>query len=492
MIEKFPKDIIFEIQNYLSNKDITNLKCCCKILNKNIILTKKILENINWTYVACSYDLHERFMFEYRRYMRWDILLKYQYMSEEFIEKMISEELKLKEGRHYIYFGDLIENKKLSMKFIKKYKNIIDRYHLLIVLLDNQDLDEDFVREYDGCISSILTSQNLSEKFLEKYTREHLMEIITTQKLSEKFLIKYAVPYLSAYLLLDKYILKYQKVSKEFIEKYITRADNNIIYAFIYQDYDIIPYGHNIKALDWEKISTKPLPIKFIEKYSKYIKWERLPYSNGKLMMNKKFMKKYIDKFDLKVLLNRKLLPLDFIYKISKKLDEEDILKIIQNFTLTSYNIEQLIDVTKASETIWEHICFFVILTGHFLDKYMDYINKYSAVVHNLLLFSKDHIIKYGKIYGIENVVKNTLMNEDMLEYFIEEIDKKGLWRTIFYSQALTQNFMIKYIDNFIEYILENRHYEHVQYYGPELLKILQQKMDEEDFKKIFSNYMGF
>jgi hypothetical protein len=246
--------------------------------------------------------LSERFLRNYGSMIYcWDDILKYQCLSEEFIDEYINR----------FEFRKIFVYQKVSEKFIEKYKSRIEDWSQII---ESQKLSEKFIEDNfidEEYWETIFIFQILSESFIEKYYKklwiqysnknieEILLIILRNQKLSEKFIINWLLPQFSNLEDIKKNkeiisnILHYQSLSEYFLEKYVDEKT---------KDYYVSFRKTNISK-------------KYVEAY--------ITRKNGSIMnsiirnyqLSEKILEKYIDKIEKQSLFFYQKLSNEFILK---------------------------------------------------------------------------------------------------------------------------------------------------------------------------------
>ena len=212
-------------------------------LNKELGLSFKNNASINHIRVASDYKLSEGLIDEiveiYSKHKPvnrlLNVIVSYQSLSEEFIEKhkyevdwfLISLNQNLSEEfikKHFdkINLNLVCENKVFSDDFIEKYYKKINSN----VLCRKQKLSEKFIENHLDYLDIYLISkyQKLSESFIDKHKKVlYWPEICIFQKLSEDFIENHL-----DYIWWDE-IFKYQKLSDGFIKKYQNKVNFSIV-----------------------------------------------------------------------------------------------------------------------------------------------------------------------------------------------------------------------------------------------------------------------
>ena len=234
-------------------------------LNKELVLSFKNNASINHIRVVSDYKLSEGLIDEivevYSKHKPvnrlLNVIVSYQSLSEEFIEKHISN----------LNFRLISFFQKLSEDFIERHKYEVNWF--LISL--NQNLSEEFIKKHFDKINLNYVCENkvFSDDFIEKYYKKIDSNVLCKkQKLSEKF-IENHLDDLDIYL-----ISKYQKLSESFIDKHK-------------------------KVLYWREICIfQKLSEDFIERHLDYIWWDEI-FKYQKL--SDRFIKKYQNKVNFSI-----------------------------------------------------------------------------------------------------------------------------------------------------------------------------------------------
>jgi len=123
----------------------------------------------------------------------WIEISKYQYLSEDFIEKYKNE----------VYWGCISAYQSLSEDFIERYQDKVNWCWISM----HQSLSEEFIEKHENKVywNCISRYQSLSEEFIEKYKDKLNWGYISKcQSLSEKFIYKHQDK-ISYYNCLNKY-----------------------------------------------------------------------------------------------------------------------------------------------------------------------------------------------------------------------------------------------------------------------------------------------
>ena len=169
------------------------------------------------------------FLKQFKNKLDFKKVIVYQLLSEDFIEEII-EDLKNKDEDLEDYLIDICRCQDLSEDFIRKFsiKKFSDRWFWYYISM-HQKLSEDFIREFKDKVywQGICMNQKLSESFIREFKNELGLEYISTyQELSESFIREFKDEWNWSY------ISKFQKLSEDFIEEFKDRVDWHNIYVF--------------------------------------------------------------------------------------------------------------------------------------------------------------------------------------------------------------------------------------------------------------------
>lgn len=167
-----------EAREYYSlfDKDLWGDISCYQILSEDFM--REFKDKIEWGTVCANQQLSDNFIIEFKDRVEWDYICSYQKISEKVIDRCIE----------HINWEKIATYKKLDINFIKKYKKyLFKNEHIIELLLERQELPEDFIRKNKKLYSSthfidkIVRYQNISfefKKILIRKSREKLMEFI--------------------------------------------------------------------------------------------------------------------------------------------------------------------------------------------------------------------------------------------------------------------------------------------------------------------------
>lgn len=210
-------------------------------INENWIIPnpKKII----WKEFCRDNILTEGFMEKYIQYIDFESISRYQSLSEEFIEKykdkvdwyyicshqIMSEEFMDKMYDYLIIDKVIIKHKKLKEWFIDKYLDDIN----IITLVINQRLKLNYI------------FQLMKKINFKIYSEEEVMRwILEKQKVNEKFIIEY-IDLMDKYNICWPLIVKYQKLSENFMDKYSDKL--NWSYIARHQKFSLKFYNNYIE-----------------------------------------------------------------------------------------------------------------------------------------------------------------------------------------------------------------------------------------------------
>jgi hypothetical protein len=139
---------------------------------------------VNWEIFSSYSGLSEEMIEEFKYYVKWHCILKYQKLSNSFIEKMVNN-----------FVNRAIYKPKMDMLWecLSVYQNAQHENNLNWILLsENQNLSENFIEKYKDKIdwNCISRCQKLSTKFIEKYKdKVYWKTILYRQKLNDILII---------------------------------------------------------------------------------------------------------------------------------------------------------------------------------------------------------------------------------------------------------------------------------------------------------------
>ena len=257
---------------------------------------------------------------------------------------------------------------KLNDEFGFEYKDnkSIDTVQIIIEHKLSEDIIEELIKNnnfhssLDNSLNIIVSHQNLSENFIEKYIKILNGVLVSTyQKLSEDFIEKYSV-YLDW---LE--ISRFQTLSEHFIEK-------NIDKLFLNYVCENVEFSEN-----------------FIKRYYKNFNLQTLC---KKVSLSEKFIENHLDYLDIYLISKYQKLSENFIDKYKENLD-------------------------------WREICIYQKLSEDFIENHLDYIwwdeiFKYQKLSNNFIskYYEKSSFVivaNYNKIN--ENLIRN---NEELLNMY--------------------------------------------------------------------------
>ncbi len=393
---------------------------------KELIQIDFIKEQIDWNNIAYCPNLSEDFIIEFQDKLSFYIISREQTLSEDFIIK----------------FQD-----KVNWSHISQY----------------QKLSEDFIWEFRDKLhwKKISEYQILSNTFIRKCaTYVNWIKIFVYQELSMYF-IEECVNTLLSYIGYIEIIIRYQKVSKEFILKYIHEVsiehvleyqelDEEFIIYLIENDYITEDYHWDL-LYQYQKLSNEFIEIfidTFIERMSVFdiIKYQKLPKDILKIIINSSIVPtsiKYIDDSEttdynsdastisinmfrhikiINYIIEYQILSDDFIKELLKDgFLECSMNKLCVYQQLTESFINEYID-----EFNIEDILYFQNVSGQFLEQYMNNTN-YVEIISQHQSLSKDFVRKHQNRLNLKLVF-------DYHEYpkeFIEEFSDALRWRNI-------------------------------------------------------------
>lgn len=284
-------------------------------------------------------DLDKEFMFKYKEYLNWKILLV------RYAHKFTFEELDL--------LLPIIRNRKLHWEFIttqtfnEKQLDYFLKEHIYNShwIFRWQKVSEKFIDDHfsKGDMSDICEFQALSEEWL----RKHIEDINTSiyggkicwdkisqyQVLSEKFMKDFN------HKLDWRALPKYQNMSNKFIKEY---ADKFWWGDFPYDKLSEEFIEEMADRIYWPELcKRKKLSNQFIEKWAYKIDWFKLCYFNK---VDSSILSKYADKldFDWSVLTDRQDLSEEFLREFANKIEWTRIIrsrKLNENFIREMYNV---------------------------------------------------------------------------------------------------------------------------------------------------------
>lgn len=153
-------------------------------------------------------------------------LIWYDVLDEETLEDyIIPKQKNNKEIMDMIFTQDT-----LSIEFIERHVDIIDKFNLWKTVCANQELSENFIEKHKGKVAwkNIVKYQTLSEDFIEKhlnYIKSFSSDLLQVMELSEQFIEKH----MNVFKLVD--LARYQTFSREFRDKYFNV--NDYIYKLV-------------------------------------------------------------------------------------------------------------------------------------------------------------------------------------------------------------------------------------------------------------------
>lgn len=184
-------------------------------------------------------ELPESFIEGNRHFVNWDLVSKYQVLSDEFIERnsewvawvYISQYQKLSEdfierNSDFVRWGAISRYQKLSEEFMERHQDKLDWNHIS----GFQALSEDFMERNKHLMNwwFVRRYQQLSEGFMER--NRALLDCGIGGDVIYQYQ-KFALP-LGAHMHTGCWVLKYQKLPREIIEKYnISIPENNWLYT---------------------------------------------------------------------------------------------------------------------------------------------------------------------------------------------------------------------------------------------------------------------
>jgi len=182
-------------------------------------------DSIFWSNICNNYIFNEEFIEEFKDKFSsydWVKIIKYQKLSEDFIEQKHEFFIKIINDNHHCYEdGDdsrkafwrrISEYQQLSEKFIKKFIQNID----FGMISRHQKLSEEFIEEFQDKLfwDEISIHQALSEDFILKWK----------DRIDWKFLLEYN-EHLS-----NEFRDQYDKKCPKCLSKYFFRANSNRTY----------------------------------------------------------------------------------------------------------------------------------------------------------------------------------------------------------------------------------------------------------------------
>lgn len=221
---------------------------------KNSALEELLINSIDWDNISKKDNLSYNFIIKYKKYINWYSIINNRHYNEKIIARCID----------CIPLCTLITSRKLSEEFIEKY----------IVTTD---------KHWEG----ISCYQILSESFMDKYKDKLNWDMmIVSQAMSEEFIISH-IDYIN-WKLLSTY--KRKQLSVDFLLKY--------------QD-----------KLDWNEISalSSYFTDETLYKIGDLINWNVYNYRHP--YIKEKIIEKYIQKFDIEILLEENELSEEFLIK---------------------------------------------------------------------------------------------------------------------------------------------------------------------------------
>jgi len=129
-----------------------------ELSNKLSKLIKEDPSIINWNELCKEYYVPRPIIIDNLSRISMRVLFTYQELPETFIEKYINRESLV---------SIICENQKLSVRFMFKYKDILDWKTMYI----SQDIPEELIRKVIDKveIDDIIIRQNVSDKFINDY-----------------------------------------------------------------------------------------------------------------------------------------------------------------------------------------------------------------------------------------------------------------------------------------------------------------------------------
>jgi len=367
----------------------------------------------------------------------WHTVLKNKFLSEEFLEQYMDRFANRIHEYQYLSNTFMENNKsKINWNQIGMYQNLSEEF-----ILNNSDVITSELLE------NIIMYQKVSSKILDTYISEakyiDWVSIITTQDLSEDFIEKHE----------DKInmdlVSKYQKLSIGFIEKHISKLDLDLLIVNNNFDDDFIM--KYIKGFSLDQLL----------KYSKF----KDKYMNGKVSVSN-------------------IISLFEYQKLNQKEIDKKLIKYKEELKSSGFYWLQLSRYQKLSEEFMnnnfsnlylEDICEYQVLSKRFVKKYEDRFNTTeiekiiehqdfdtSFLLNNKKITDKGNkfikiknidektLLKYKNYLDINYIIKNNKLSGELIKKYSEYFDMK----TVYEYQDLSEEFIEEHIDDINWYLL--------------------------------------
>jgi hypothetical protein len=264
-----PNNFIIEFNENLN----WNIICEYQTLNENLI--ESFINKIDWNSISEYQKLSEEFLIKYKNKVNWDLIIyneKIKLSSEFVINNKflnLNKYIKFVDKKHLTY-ELILNNKEIfnynSWKYIFENKKI-NEYILKLIskYLDKVKDNNLFFKNEQNFIWTIVTiTQKLSIKFIKEFKNKlNWYKGSKFLKLNEDLIEEFSKK-------INWYqIFKYQKInfSKKFILKNLNKFDNYNIHHINPQPNYIFDYGNSEEEINELYLLKKNLKLTIIKKY---------------------------------------------------------------------------------------------------------------------------------------------------------------------------------------------------------------------------------
>lgn len=354
--------------------------------------------------------------------------------------------------------------KNLTETLIRKYLDFLSKYDSFFYIISySSNLSESFMDEFSKKLSwqHLSYHQKMSESFIEKHIDLiNMSYLLESKKLSKKFINKH----LKSFTKLQWSILsRTQILSESFMRKHANRLNwgsiacnqkfsSKFLYEFVDEldlfnvDSKLFTKRVVIKCLEKKKTAYEvafkvQLPHNLMEKYHYNLDWETLPSAQ---CLTQSFIKKHLNEFNVVTLARYQNLSDEVIDMIANKTNDESFWSTICIFQKLSENT-----MRKYFHNLYPNVlCKYQTLSENFIKDYLPCLDTF------LLKTYQKYSDKFADALGIDHSLRNIDNSNDVKKKLIKSklyechedyfIAYKGIKK----SRYSLFNFRYKYLPN--------------------------------------------
>lgn len=273
----------------------------------------------------------------------------------------------------------------------------------------------DFLSKYDGFFDIISYSSNLSESFMDEFSKKLTWRHLSYhQKMSESFIEKHID------LISMSYLLESKKLSKKFINKHLKSFTN----------------------LQWSILSrTQSLSESFIEKYKDNVDWNKISVFQK---LSESFMRKYADRLNWNSISCNQKFSSKFLYEFVDELD-------LFNIDSKLFTKRVVIKCLEKKKTAYE-VAFKVQLPHNLMEKY--HYNLDWETLPSAQCLTQSFIKKHLNEFNVVTLARYQNLSDEVIDMIANKTNDESFWSTICAYQKLSENTMRKYFHNLYPNVL--------------------------------------